>query len=456
MSEGYGYVYNVETGEIDFQDVMLNRRLLIVMLPAMERSPQSLEMLGKITVLSLKAMLGALGSTRPEGLRREILDGNPSKSKVPAMVVLDEVGMYMAPGMAVIPAQARSLGVAMYFGTQAISDLMKASEHEGKGILENTALKMLGRTASPEDGDTARTAIGMGGRARTQVASEARFERGSLPGVDDRLRLGPSSSLQDDATISYEDLVQQQDGEFHAIIGIKETGADGVERGGARTVRMRSFFTGLLTPLETFRRNPYVVVRPPLARARHRPARVRARRPRPRAGLALALEAPSKALVTGVATLERGAAGRFLDWRAAERAAGSWPAGRAERLAAIRAWLEAEDAARDDRLALAKLRADADTTRRALEDAAPALGPGGTTLAHALIAPWQARLEARLRGRDVDTGRGADTGRSADTGRDRAAQGAIPDAADIDAMRGAAHAEAARHLAQLGTGGARG
>ena len=444
-------MYNVETGEISFEDVMLNRRLLIVMLPAMERSPQSLEMLGKITVLSLKAMLGALGSTKPEGLRREILDGNPSKSKIPAMVVLDEVGMYAAPGLAVIPAQARSLGVAMYFGTQAVSDLMKVSEHEGKGILENTALKMFGRTASPEDGDTARTAIGMGGRARTQVAQDARFERGSLPGVDDRLRLGPSSSLQEDANVAYEDLVQQQDGEFHAVIGIKETGPDGVERGGARTVRMRSFFTGLVTPLETFRRNPFVVVRPP-SRARATALRESERVARGLArGLDLALEAPSPALLAGVATVERGAAGRFLAWREALRAAGSWPEGRPARLEAIRAWLEAEDAARDDRLALARLRADAATTRRALEEAAPALGPGGSAAVHAILAPWQARLEGRLRERL--------SGRGADSGRDRAAEGdarPAPDAADLAAMREAAHAEAARHLAPLGAGGARG
>lgn len=97
LSENYGFIYGAETGEIDFKDMVLNRRLMIVLLPALERSPENLKQLGTMTTLSLKAVLGSMLNTAAEGRRREIIDGNPSSSKIPFLAVLDEVGYYMAP-----------------------------------------------------------------------------------------------------------------------------------------------------------------------------------------------------------------------------------------------------------------------------------------------------------------------------------------------------------------------
>jgi len=124
LSNNYGFIYGAEIGEISFEDLVLNRRSLVVLLPSLERSTSNLEQLGKLTVLALKSVLGSLLNTRPEGSRREIIEGNPSNSKIPFGAILDEVGYYIVKGVSVIPAQARSLGVAVHFGTQSIPDLI--------------------------------------------------------------------------------------------------------------------------------------------------------------------------------------------------------------------------------------------------------------------------------------------------------------------------------------------
>lgn len=261
LSNNYGYIYGAEIGEISFQDVVLNRRTMVVLLPALERSETNLEQLGRLTVIALKTVLGGLLNTRAEGSRREIIDGNPSNSRIPFGAILDEVGYYMVKGLSVIPAQARSLGVAMYFGTQSIPDLMKKSPEEGKSILDNTALKFFGRLTSDQESDTARTAINMGGKAHVQVADDVEFEQ-NMMGTGGRLKLGDRSSLQEQYQISYDDLANQENGEFHLIVGAKEIDDRGVKGGAPRTVRMLAFYTGLIPNIPKWRRNPFVKVLP--------------------------------------------------------------------------------------------------------------------------------------------------------------------------------------------------
>lgn len=259
LSFNYGYIYNNELSEISFEDVVLNRRSLVVLLPALEKSPENLEQLGKLTILSLKSALGALLNTESEGSKREIIDASPSNSKIPFGAVLDEVGYYIVKGLSVIPAQARSLGVAVYFGTQDISSLMKGSEAEGKAILDNTAVKWFGRLVSSEDSDTARAAIQIGGKAHVQVASEMEYQKDAFASG---LRVQKGSSLQEVAQIEYDDLVEQENGQFHMVTGSKTLDRHGRETGGARIVRMLAFYTGSIPSVEEWRRNPFVGVKP--------------------------------------------------------------------------------------------------------------------------------------------------------------------------------------------------
>lgn len=387
LSENYGFIYNAEIGEISFHDVILNRRSLVVLLPSLERSKSNLEQLGKMTVLSLKTVLGALLNTAPEGNRREIIDGNPSRSKVPFMTVLDEIGYYIVEGISVIPAQARSLGVAVYFGTQDIPSLSRASDAEGKAIIDNTAIKMFGRLASDAQSDTARTAIEMGGKSRTQVADSMIYEKGSL-GFDNHLRMDTRSSLQEDYNIAYEDLTQQENGEFHFVVGAKEIDDKGIEKGGQRIVRMLSFYTGEVNSVDTWRRNPYIAVKPP-SRGDVLSMRESERMQRKlEAGLQKALDRPNRSLLTAVERAESGAIGQFVAWRAAQIEAGSWPVDLGERRSLIETWLEAEAARERVRRDLAELERAPKVLKSQMDALTDLLGPQAAPVFDGLIDDW--------------------------------------------------------------------
>ena len=339
LAENYGFIYGAERGEIDFKDMVLNRRLMVVLLPALERSPENLKQLGKMTTLSLKAVLGSMLNTASEGKRREIIDGNPSASKVPFLAVLDEVGYYMAEGLAVVPAQARSLGVSLCFGTQSIPDLMKANENEGKSILDNTAVKMFGRLTSDEGSDTAKTAIAMGGEVHVQVADDVQFERG-VAGLEGQLKVGKSSGLQTHSQIAYDDLARQENGEFHIIVGTRETDEKGYSSGGARVVRSLAFYTGGVPDIEDWRRNAYCSVKPPSKSdlKRYREAEIAARQMK--TSMHAVLERPSDRLVKRVRAAEaKTYIGAYLAHRRQAQAEGTWPADAADRARVTRQWV---------------------------------------------------------------------------------------------------------------------
>jgi intracellular multiplication protein IcmO len=356
LKDSYGFIYNAEIGEISFSDVVLNRRSLVVLLPSLERSPANLSMLGKMTVLSVKAVLGSLLQTAPEGSRRRIIEGNPSNSTIPYAAIFDEIGYYIVEGVSVIPAQARSLGVAVYFGTQDIPSLSKGSEAEGKAILENTALKMIGRIASDQESETARTARELAGKVSTQVASRMEFKRDAL-GVHNQLRLSDDSSLDEEYRINYADLTKQENGEFHTILGTKEFDHRGKESGGQRLTRLLSFFTGVIPNVENWRRNPYVQIKAPsvaeisqMRETERAERRFRTRLADILVDLPVSPVDPTRptgkdGLVTALWIAQRSLIGRYLEWRRAEVVADRWdgsdPRANAER---VREWMRTQEA----------------------------------------------------------------------------------------------------------------
>lgn len=108
LADVYGHVFLTPHGEVDMNDVVLNRRILVVMLPALEKSSDEVANLGKIIVATLKGMMGStLGSTL-EASWDKVVDARPYNSPSPFIVVLDEVGYYCVNGMAIMAAHCKS------------------------------------------------------------------------------------------------------------------------------------------------------------------------------------------------------------------------------------------------------------------------------------------------------------------------------------------------------------
>ena len=149
LGDDYGFIFDTQAADIDMLDVVLNRRILVVLIPALEKSGDETANLGKIIASTLKGMMGGtLGSTI-EGDTATAIENKPTTSSTPFMAIFDEVGYYVAQGMAVMAAQARSLGFALIFSAQDLPALEKRVKEEARSITANCNIKLFGKIEDP-------------------------------------------------------------------------------------------------------------------------------------------------------------------------------------------------------------------------------------------------------------------------------------------------------------------
>lgn len=142
MIESYGFVYNVKYPDIDLSDVLLNNRILVISIPSLEKSAQEAEALGKLVLSCIRLMMAENLGTNYEGTKAEILLSRPTSSPVPSIIITDELAYYYASGLAVMYAQARSLGFMMVAAVQDIQGLKRGSAgEETASLLANTKFK---------------------------------------------------------------------------------------------------------------------------------------------------------------------------------------------------------------------------------------------------------------------------------------------------------------------------
>jgi len=151
LSDTYGHIIRTNLAEVDMHDVILNRRVLVVLLPALEKSPAELSNLGKLIVASLKAMMASGLGDAVEGTYQDVIERKPTNSPTPYMCVMDEYGYYAVEGFSVVPAQARSLGFSAIFAGQDLPAFQKASKEEAASIGANTNIKICMKLEDPTD-----------------------------------------------------------------------------------------------------------------------------------------------------------------------------------------------------------------------------------------------------------------------------------------------------------------
>ncbi len=223
LSFNYGHIFNARVPDIDFTDVVRSRRGLLILLPALERSPDTLKMLGKL-------MVGAIKNIMATALH-ESMQAIPNKSAQQNFyIILDEYGYYSVPGFAVAPAQARSLGFSIIFASQDFSSLQKGSKEEADATWENTNIKMIGRLVSGKESETWR-----------RIAGLIRDEDTALLGGYDLTHKTQQVQYEKRALLEYDAFAQQQDGQFTYIFSKKQQG----QTGQTCIVTGQAFFTDI-------------------------------------------------------------------------------------------------------------------------------------------------------------------------------------------------------------------
>ena len=216
LADTYGHILRTNLAEVDLKDVVLNRRILLVLLPAFEKSPDELSNLGKIIIASLKAMLAAGLGEEVEGDYSDIIERKPTNALTPYLCVLDEYGYYAVPGFAVVPAQARSLGFSIVFAGQDLPAFQKASKEEAASIGANCNIKLCMKLEDPlETWDFFSKSAGEAWVTKVD-AFQTRAESILNNYADTR-----SASSEKRARIDLLDLKEQREGEAHILFKSK-------------------------------------------------------------------------------------------------------------------------------------------------------------------------------------------------------------------------------------------
>lgn len=210
LADVYGHIVKTKLAEVDFQDIVLNRRILVVLLPALEKSPDELSNLGKLIIASLRAMLASGLGEKIEGDYADVIETKPTNSKVPFLCILDEYGYYAVKGFAVVPAQARSLGFSVIFAGQDLPAFQKASKEEAASITANTNIKICMKLEDPvETWDFFQKTAG-----ETYVAAARSFGV-NKDSMDVSYKDTMEAQFDKRARVDLLDLKDQREGEMH-------------------------------------------------------------------------------------------------------------------------------------------------------------------------------------------------------------------------------------------------
>lgn len=247
LADTYGHIIRTNLAEVDLKDVVLNRRVLVVLLPALEKAPDELANLGKVIIASLKAMMASGLGDSVEGSYREVITRKPTNANTPYMCILDEYGYYAVKGFAVVPAQARSLGFSVIFAGQDLPAFQKASKEEAASIGANTNIKICMKLEDPLE--TWEFFQKTAGESYVTKVDSFQTNAGSLLNnyMDSR-----SASSEKRARIDLLDLKDQREGEAHIFFKSK-------------IVRAKMFFANP-PACEKMRLNQFLKVEPPMGR----------------------------------------------------------------------------------------------------------------------------------------------------------------------------------------------
>jgi len=240
LGDDYGFIFDTQAADVDMMDVVLNRRILVVLIPALEKSSDETANLGKIIASTLKGMMGATLGNSVEGDTATAIENKPTNSATPFIAIFDEVGYYTSQGMAVMAAQARSLGFSLVFAGQDLPALEKRVKEEARSITANCNIKLFGKLEDPtQTKDFFEKTVG-----QAIVTEVSGFQRGGPQGGGGKNYMdSQNASVQVRARASYDGLRGFTEGRAVCAFGksVKEIQVYNSDIGHAKAMRVHRF-----------------------------------------------------------------------------------------------------------------------------------------------------------------------------------------------------------------------
>lgn len=144
LTDTYSHIYGVEDGEVDFADAIMQRRILVVLLPSLEKAPAELESLGKISLSAIRNACSVGLGARIEGNAADVLESLPTDTIGigPYLCIVDEYAAIVTPGFEVVLTQGRGLGIAAIVASQDYAGILEADQKGAQQMVANTCVKI--------------------------------------------------------------------------------------------------------------------------------------------------------------------------------------------------------------------------------------------------------------------------------------------------------------------------
>jgi intracellular multiplication protein IcmO len=209
LAVSLGHIFRVVNGDIDMRDIVLNRRILVVNLPALENSDATLAALGKLVVASLRGMMAQLLGASLEGDYTET--DKPGMGPSPFPVVLDELAYYATSGLDRMLAMGRGLNIAFILGFQEVSGIWARLGEKTASLLGNANL-----TIAMRQQDSGRTREWIEKTAGQTYITQATSYHGATDGA---YREARHAELRAVSRIDWNDLTNLIEGEAIVLFG---------------------------------------------------------------------------------------------------------------------------------------------------------------------------------------------------------------------------------------------
>lgn len=128
LASDYAHIFNIRYGDVNLDDIILNRRILIIQIPVLAKARTEVEALAKIMVANISMMMSRALGSRTRGTVKDVVEARSTSSPSPYPVIFDEAGCYIVEGMENFYKQGRSLNCAFYMLTQDITALRQFKE----------------------------------------------------------------------------------------------------------------------------------------------------------------------------------------------------------------------------------------------------------------------------------------------------------------------------------------
>jgi intracellular multiplication protein IcmO len=196
-------------GDIDMRDIVLNRRILVVNLPALENSDATLAALGKLVVASLRGMMAQLLGASLEGDYTEA--DKPGMGPSPFPVVLDELAYYATSGLDRMLAMGRGLNISFMLGFQEVSGIYARLGEKTASLLGNANIMIAMRQQ-----DSGRTRDYIEKTAGQTNVTQATSYQGSSDG---NYREARHAEVRTISRVEWNDLTSLIEGEAIVLFG---------------------------------------------------------------------------------------------------------------------------------------------------------------------------------------------------------------------------------------------